>query len=296
MTGRWTVLPLLRTTTEFLAERGIPEPRRSAEFLLASILESPRLDLYLNYDRPLSDEEVEAYRAHVRRRLRLEPIQYITEKAGFRGLELHVDPRVLIPRPETELLVGEVASWARAEAERGRAPESGWRVIDLGTGSGAIACSLALELDPVAWILGTDRSSEAIAVAAENGVLVGADRTRWVVTDGLAGLDPDLRVDALVANPPYLADGDRPTLHRQVTEWEPAGALFAGPRGDEALARVVAEAQGYLRSDGLLAFEIGAGQANRARELVAATEGLEYLVTYRDYAGLERGVLALAKG
>ncbi len=146
MSEGWNVLSILRKTTEFLEGRGINEPRLSAEHLLADVLDCRRLDLYLRYDRPLSSDEVDSYRSRVKRRLAGEPVQYITGVAGFRGLELAVDPRVLVPRPETEQLVAEVLEWARARAARGRAPESGWRILDLGTGSGAIACALAVEL------------------------------------------------------------------------------------------------------------------------------------------------------
>lgn len=295
MARQWTVLAILRTTTQFLDERGVPEPRLSAEHLLADVLGCRRLELYLGYDRPLAPDEVEAYRARVKRRLAHEPIQYITGKAGFRGLELDVDRHVLVPRPETEMLVGEVLAWARAEAKRGRAPTGGWRMIDLGTGSGAIACALALELEGVRWVLGIDRSPAAIAVARANAARVGAGRTLWAAGDGLTAFRPDLGADAVVANPPYVADGERGKLPCEVAEWEPPEALFAGPRGDEALARIVAEAPAALRPEGLLALEVGAGQAPRVRDMIEVSAGLEYLAIYRDHAGVRRGVLALAR-
>jgi release factor glutamine methyltransferase len=127
----WTVLTLVRTTSEYFQKRGVPAPRLSAEYLLAEVLGCRRLDLYLDFDRPLSASEIDAYREHVRRRSAHEPIEYITGKAGFRDLELAVDPRVLIPRPETEQLVDEVLDWARAESRHGRAPSGGWRLIDV---------------------------------------------------------------------------------------------------------------------------------------------------------------------
>lgn len=293
---RWSVLAILRATTEHFEARGVGEPRLSAERLLADVLDCDRLDLYLAWDRPLGRDEIEAYRTRVKRRLAGEPVQYITGTAGFRDLELAVDTRVLVPRPETEILVGEVLEWARAEAARSHAPEPGWRMVDLGTGSGAIACALATELEGVRWVLGVDRSIEAVALARENAGRTGADRTRWVAADGLHALQPGARVDAIVSNPPYVAEGERASLPPEVAEWEPGEALFAGPQGEEMLARIVAEAPAHLRPDGLLALEVGAGQADRIRELVESSDGLEFLATYRDLAGTERGLLALATG
>ncbi|MDX1661522.1 MAG: hypothetical protein R3326_07005, partial [Gemmatimonadota bacterium] len=125
MTESWTVLSILRTTTGYFEEKGVAEPRLSAEHLLADVLDCRRLDLYLRYDRPLGPDEVSAYRARVKRRTAGEPVQYITGSTGFRGLDLAVDRRALVPRPETEVLVGEALEWARAEAGRDRRPEGG---------------------------------------------------------------------------------------------------------------------------------------------------------------------------
>ncbi len=290
----WTVLTLVRTTTEFFQKRGVPAPRLSAEYLLADVLGCRRLDLYLDFDRPLTAGEIDAYREHVRRRSTYEPIEYITGKAAFRELELAVDPRVLIPRPETEQLVDAVLEWARAESRCGRVPSGGWRLVDVGTGSGVIACALAQELDGLDYVLGIDSSPGAIVVARRNAERNRVRRTRWIVAEGLAALEPGLRVDAIVANPPYLADDERALLESQVVDWEPKTALFAGPRGDEALAVIVTAAAERLRPAGLLALEVGAGQAAGVREMIAASAGLEHLSTYRDHNGIERGVLALA--
>jgi release factor glutamine methyltransferase len=291
----WTVLSLLRTTSGFLAERGVTEPRLSAEHLLAHVLECRRLDLYLRFDRPVAESELAAYRAAVRRRLLGEPVQYITGRAAFRGVELAVDRRVLIPRPETELLVGEVLTWARAEAARGLAPAEGWRLLDLGTGSGAIAIALALELEGVGLVLASDRSVEALEAARANATRAGAERVAFVAADGLEAFRPGVRFDAVISNPPYLAAGERPALPAEVREWEPPEALFAGHRGDETLARIVAGAPERLRAGGLLALEVALGQAQSVRERIRETAGLAFLAGYRDFAGVERGVLALAR-
>jgi release factor glutamine methyltransferase len=290
----WSVLAILRTTTSFLEERGVSEPRLSAEHLLADVLDCRRLDLYLRFDRPLSPDEVESYRSRVRRRLAGEPVQYITGVAGFRGLELAVDPRVLVPRPETERLVAEVLEWARAKAARGAAPAAGWRILDLGTGSGAIACALALELEGARLVVGSDRSRPALEVARANAARVGAGRVAWVEADGLSAFRVAAAFDAIVCNPPYVAETDRSALPAEVRDWEPAEALFAGPEGTEAIARVVREAPEHLAADGLLAIEIGDRQEPAVRRMVEQVPALELLGGYQDHAGRARGVLALA--
>ena len=296
MSDGWNVLSILRTTTEFLEGRGVSEPRLSAEHLLADVLDCRRLDLYLRYDRPLSAEEVDSYRSRVRRRLAGEPVQYITGVAGFRGLELAVDRRVLVPRPETERLVAEVLEWARARAAHGRAPESGWRLLDLGTGSGAIACALALELEGVRGVVGSDRSFGALELASANAARVGARRIAWVAADRLSAFRSGPVFDAIVCNPPYVADGERGSLPAEVARWEPPEALFAGPAGTEAIAVIVREAPGRLREGGLLALEIGRGQDTAVRRMIEKVPGLEFLTGYDDLSGVARGVLALASG
>ncbi|HET9334341.1 MAG TPA: peptide chain release factor N(5)-glutamine methyltransferase [Gemmatimonadota bacterium] len=290
------MLSILRTTTAFLEERGVAEPRLSAEHLLADVLDCRRLDLYLRYDRPLSSEELASYRSRVKRRMVGEPVQYITGVAGFRGLELAVDQRVLVPRPETERLVAEVLEWARARAGRGRAPDSGWRILDLGTGSGAIACALSVELEGVRRVVASDRSVEALTVARENGARVGAAAMAWVAADGLSAFRSGPTFHAIVANLPYVADSDIAGLPIEVARWEPAGALFAGPAGTEAIAATVEDAPRCLAPGGLLALEVGRGQDAEARRRIDATPGLEFLAGWRDLAGVARGVLALADG
>ena len=290
----WSVLSILRTTTSFLEERGVSEPRLSAEHLLADVLDCRRLDLYLRYDRPHRPDEVDSYRSRVRRRLAGEPVQYITGVAGFRGLDLAVDPRVLVPRPETERLVAEVLEWARAKAARGAAPAAGWRMLDLGTGSGAIACALALELEGVRLVVGSDRSGPALEVARANAARLGAGRIAWVEADGLAAFRAVAGFDAIVCNPPYVAETERSSLPAEVRDWEPAEALFSGPEGTEAIARVVRDAPAHLAADGLLAIEIGDRQEPAVRRMVEQVGGLELLGDYRDHAGRTRGILAIA--
>ena len=280
-------LELTRLAAEHLAAKGVEEPRLDAELLLAHVLGIRRLDLYLQFERPLTPEEVASYREAVRRRSRREPLQYITGTVGFRELELGVDARVLIPRPETEVLVGAVLEWAEGR--------SGLVALDIGTGSGAIALSLLKE-GPFARVVATDVSPEALAVTRENAArtgLAGGLETRegalWApVGDGE-------RFDVIVSNPPYVAEADRGTLQPEVADHEPAAALFAGADGLGVLRGIVEGAWSRLETGGLLAVEVGLGQAREvAGWLEAARFGAPRIV--EDLTGRERVVLAARNG
>lgn len=275
-------------TAEYLAAKGVDRARLEGEHLLAHALGLKRLDLYLQYDRPLTPEELDGFRPLVKRRARREPLQYIVGSQPFRELDLLVDGRVLIPRPETEVLVEEVLAWAR-----GRAPEGGdLDALDLGTGSGAIALSLAVE-GPFRRVVATDRSVAALDVAALNRAAAGLDE-RVDLREG-ADFEPlaeDERFDVVVSNPPYVAERERPGLEPEVLDWEPEGALFAGPDGLDVIRRIVAGAPARLREGGLLALEIGAGQAGAVEGLLAGMDGWDSVTVRADLAGRERVVLA----
>src|SRR5687767_8313806 len=145
---------------------------------------------------------------------------------------------------------------SRAKAARGEAPATGWRILDLGTGSGAIACALALELEGVGLVVGSDKSRTALEVARANAARVGAGRIAWVEADGLSAFRDGAPFDAIVCNPPYVAETERSSLPAEVRDWEPTEALFAGPDGTEAIASIVRKAAAHLATDGLLAIEI----------------------------------------
>ena len=167
-------------------------------------------------------------------------------------------------------------------------------MLDLGTGSGAIACALAVELEGVRVVVGSDRSRPALEVARANAARVGAERVAWVEADGLSAFGAGPVFDAIVCNPPYVAETERSSLPAEVRDWEPAEALFAGPEGTETIARVVRDAPAHLAADGLLAIEIGDRQEPAVRRIVEQAPALELLGSYRDHAGRARGVLALA--
>jgi release factor glutamine methyltransferase len=239
-----------------LAERGVEHARLDAELLLAAVLGVRRLDLYLQFERPLTEGELDAFRTAVRRRMRREPLQYIVGSAAFRTVELAVDRRVLIPRPETELLVGLVLGWSKSH----RCGPAELAVLDIGTGSGAIALSLAAE-GGFGRVVATDVSDEALAVARGNAAKNGlAGRVEFRAGESWSALQPGERFDAIVSNPPYVAEVERSALAPEVAEWEPAGALFAGIDGLDVVRVLVGGAATRLRPGGLLALEVGTTQ------------------------------------
>lgn len=284
-------LELTRLAAEHLDAKGVEDGRLDAELLLAHVLGVRRLDLYLQFERPLTDEEVAEYREAVRRRARREPLQYITGEAAFRELVLRVDPRVLIPRPETEVLVGEVLDWARPAAVAG---PGGLLALDIGTGSGAIALSLLRE-GPFAAVVATDVSAGALDVAAANASALGlAERLDLRSGSVWAPVGDAERFDVIVANPPYVMDSAGATLMPEVRDHEPAGALYGGADGLEVVREIVAGARSHLRPGGLLALEIDPGQASTVTGLASAA-GLTAPRVVVDLAGRERVVLAVAR-
>lgn len=300
-------LDLTRLAADHLAEKGVEDARLDAELLLAHVLGIRRLDLYLQFERPLEPGEVAAYREAVRRRAAREPLQYITGEVEFRELTLAVDPRVLIPRPETEVLVGAVLAWAREEADGGDAAGAGAAggdlagatggsppgpVLEVGTGSGAIALSLLHE-GPFERVVATDSSAAALEVAASNAARHGLG-DRLALRHGPVwepiGDGEEFRV--IVANPPYVADGDEGGLEPEVREHEPGEALYAGGDGLGVIREIVVGAPSHVAAGGLLALEVGLGQAERVAALFRAA-GFPAPRVVEDLAGRERIVMAV---
>lgn len=282
-----TALELARQAGEFLGEKGIENGRLEAELLLSGLLGLRRLDLYLQYDRPIDATEIERFREAIRRRLRHEPLQYILGESEFRRLRLRVDRRVLIPRPETEVLVGKVLEWAAGRA--------GLSAIDIGTGSGAIALSLAVE-GGFDRIVATDVSADALDVARANAQLCGvADRIefRHGALWGMEG--DDAGFDVVASNPPYIAESEGAGLPPDVREWEPAGALFGGPDGLSVIGAIIDGAPDRLNGGGLLALEIGEGQAEAVLVRLRERDFTDARIA-KDLAGRERIALAARPG
>ena len=243
---------------------------RDAALLLRHALGISHAAQLADPKRRLTPAQQAAFDALVQRRLANEPIQYITGEQEFYGLTLGVTPAVLIPRPETEQLVEAVL----AELD----PTQPLRILDVGTGSGAIAIALAHHL-PRAHVTAVDLSAAALEVAASNAARHGlADRIRFVASDLLDALPPDeLPFDFIVSNPPYVPTADRGSLHPQVRDHEPAAALFAGPDGLNVYRRLIPQARTALRPNGILALEIGQGQREAVAALLAGWNELRFL-------------------
>jgi release factor glutamine methyltransferase len=244
--------------------------QRDAELLLLHVVQVSRATLLAHPDRELTPDQRAQYGDAIARRLRHEPIQYITGQQEFYGLAMNVTPAVLIPRPETEHLVEAVLRLLPADE-----PQA---IADIGTGSGAIAIALATHL-PRAQITALDISAEALAVTEANARKHNvANRIRFVESDLLAAVgDKPATFDAIVSNPPYVAETDRGTLSPEVRDYEPATALFAGEAGLDVYRRLIPQAHQALKPGGLLALEIGQGQRDGIRELLQGWDGVSFL-------------------
>jgi release factor glutamine methyltransferase len=252
-----------------------------ATLLLMHVLSLDRATLLAHPERPVTRPEQELLQSVTARRLTFEPIQYIIGQQEFYGLTLRVTPAVLIPRPETELLVEAVLN--RLD------PAQKLRIVDVGTGSGAIAIALAHHL-PTASVTAVDLSRRALAIARENVERHHLQRRVNLVVSNLLGAIADQEpFDAIVSNPPYIPASDRPTLHPQVREHEPPRALFAGPTGLEIYERLIPQAQAMLKPNGLLALEIGYGQRDSIAALLSSWRQVEFL---DDLQGIPRVALA----
>ncbi|HET7232899.1 MAG TPA: peptide chain release factor N(5)-glutamine methyltransferase [Longimicrobium sp.] len=280
---RWTVMELVGWTANYLGEKGLHNPRLNAEMLLAGSLGLKRLDLYLQFDRPLKADELAAFKARLLRRAKHEPLQYIDGTAAFRDLALRVDPRVLIPRPETEVLVQEVLDWAAAHGAR--------TALDVGTGSGAIALALATE-GPFERVVAVDVSPGALEVARENAASAAPAAPVDFRLGSLYDAVPGERFDVIASNPPYVGVEERASLDAEVRDWEPATALFAGTGGLDVIRPLVGGALRHLSPGGLLAMEIGASQADAVCAIVRAAGAFGEPRVRRDLAGRDRIVLA----
>lgn len=246
-----TILDVIQRSADFLGRRGVGAPRLQVELLLAHVLKMPRMNLYLNFERALSAQEVETLRELVRRRGQREPLQYIVGSASFCGLELALTRHVLVPRPETELLA------ERAWNFLGQLPANGQaRALDLGTGSGCLAIALAAHA-PTARVDATDLSGDALTTARQNAARHQvAERIAFHQGDGFAALGRESRFDLIVSNPPYIATAEIQTLEPEVRDYEPRVALDGGPDGLDFYRRIAAEAGAFLRPRGRAMLEL----------------------------------------
>jgi len=276
-----TVLEVLQSTTGYFQKRNIDSPRLNAEHLLAYVLDRKRMELYLDFERRLRESELAPLRELVKRRGSGEPLQHLLGTVEFCGRSFRCDTRALVPRPETEQLVELLISHFKCEMAYPR-------MVDVGTGSGVIALTLAAEF-PKAEIVGADISEDALMLARENAERVGlVDRVRFLRSNLLENVQPDL--DLIVANLPYVSTEDRQNLSREVLH-DPEVALFAGVRGDELVGQLIAQAPSWLRPGGMLAMEIGIGQSE-ALAAALADKNYRDILTEKDYSGVIRFLFA----
>lgn len=274
----WTIRSVLQWTQGFFKDKGLDSPRLDAELLIGDTLKLDRVRLYMDLDRPLDDAELAGIRERVRRRGRMEPVAYITGTRGFYELDLAVDPRVLIPRPDTERLV----ELALAALKDDAAP----RVVDVGTGSGAIGLSIA-HARPEARVLCCDISADALAVARANAEKAGLENVAFAQGDLLAparGFQPT----AILSNPPYIDSAEIDRLMPDVRLFEPRLALDGGPDGLVLVRRLVREAAALLPPGGPLLIEIGHDQGERAAQVARDLGAFEDISVEKDYGAKDR--------
>ena len=286
----WTVLRLITWTQGYFEKHGIESPRLHAEVLLAHVLGWKRIDLYTQFDQVVEPTNLAAYRELIKRRLQHEPLQYLVGKTEFLALSLQVQPGVLIPRPETEVLVEQTIDLARQMLFI-----SELLAADVGTGSGAIAIALA-KFIPSLKVVATDVSPEALTIARGNAERHGvANRIRFLEgdfleplrRDGLAG-----KLHFLISNPPYIREGDWANLMPEVRNHEPRAAAIAGPEGTEFHRGLIDGAKEFLLPGGWLILEIDPPQAEVVRRLAQSADHLRDVATVKDHQDRDRALLA----
>jgi release factor glutamine methyltransferase len=278
------VLEIIKKTTEFFSAKGIESSRLNAELLIGHALGLKRMELYLQFERLLGEPELEKIRSLVRRRGQREPLQYILGETEFSGLRLKVDRRALIPRPETELLVERIVDLC---------PTAPAALLDLGTGSGAIALALAKAF-PAASVAGVDESEEALALARENTAALGlSERVTFTHSDWFSAVSAEARFDLIVANPPYLSAAETGETAPEVKGFEPVAALTpaSGANGTEDLRAIIAAAPKFLGPGGCLALETGPHQHRELLELLSGV-GFSRRKSEPDLTGRDRFLFA----
>jgi release factor glutamine methyltransferase len=283
-----TLREALTDAIAFLDENAVGSPRMNAEMLLMFTLACDRAYLYAHPERELTSDEKARYQSHLQERSRGVPAQYIVGHQEFWGLDFIVSPAVLIPRPETEHLVEATIELARtiSTTEEQRDRDGRLKIIDVGTGSGAIALALAREL-PDADITAVDISPEALEVARTNAARLELERVKFQQNDLLAGFE-GAEFNFVVSNPPYVGESEADKVQLEVRKYEPHIAVFGGPEGLDAVRRLIPQAHAALRAGGWLLMEVGYSQAERVREMLT---GWNDVHTVPDLQGIPRVVV-----
>jgi release factor glutamine methyltransferase len=277
---------ILDKTTQFFKDKKIETPRLDAELLLSSALGFTRIELYLKFEKTLNDTELTKCRDFVRRRSTGEPVAYILGKKDFYGLTFDVAPGVLVPRPETELLVDEIVRHFKDRKEESL------KILDLGCGTGCISLALLSQL-PNAKATLLDISEKAVEISKANAEKLNfSDRVEIRMQDAGRCFDATKYFDVIVANPPYIADGD-PLVQTSVREFEPGEALFAGPNGTEKISEWFSAYNQQLEKCGIIGFEVGHTQTGYLADLMKSRSDYRAVKIVKDLSGLERHVVAV---
>ena len=282
----WTVGSILKWTEQYFGSKGVESPRLDAEVLLSHVLKKERIYLYVHFDEPLEQKELAAYRELVKQRVQRVPVAYLVGTREFMGLDFKVTPAVLIPRPDTEILVQAVLD----RLQKSTGDQSSSVVLDVGTGSGAVCLSL-LHYRPELQAVTVDISADALTVARENAAQLGvAERIEFLQGDLLQPV-AGRKFSAIVSNPPYIPAADLAGLEPEVKDHEPIQALAGGKDGLDFYRRLLQGGAALLAEGGFLAFEVGIRQAKEVAALAAAESLLGRTEILKDYAGIERVVV-----
>ena len=282
-----TVLESLNLSADYLQKHGIESPRINAELLLASILNCKRLDLYLAFDKPLSEDELEKYRNFIKRRGKFEPLQYITGSVEFYGIEIKVNPSVLIPRPETEILIDSVIEHVKTKEEI--------TILDIGCGSGNIAIALAANISNCK-VYGTDISKDALKISVDNAEVNGVtNKTEFHLKDILSDDFSDLpKMDIIVSNPPYVSEEKFDRVQNEIKYFEPNIAVTDFSDGYKFYNAISEKAKQLLKPGGKIFFELSENQHTKVKAIMEAN-GIKDIRINKDYLNIERviyGVLS----
>ncbi len=293
-----TVLEILNRTKTFFEKKGVPDPLLDAQYIISHGLKMKnRMDLYLNFEKPLTPAELDELRPMVARRANREPLQHIIGDTSFRGFIIKCDPRALIPRPETESLV----DMARNSLKGVESPF----IVEIGTGSGCISIACAKEIEN-SKVLACDISDDALALAKENAAanecatkltFAKGDLLNAVSADALsaAGLATDAKIDCLIANLPYIPDGEKENLQPEVANFDPALALFGGADGLDLVRKLLSQTEGRLNSGASILLEIGSEQAPMLETEASNYPWLEFTGSHKDFCDNVRFVSYKAK-
>ena len=271
----WTVRRLIEWTSDFFAEKNLNEPLLSAQILLAETLNCSKVDLYLRYENVVDKDKLAVFRGYIQRASAGEPIAYLIGHKEFFSLDMMVNSSVLVPRPETEILVQWVVRKVRSAFSNRKSIE----ILEIGTGSGCIAIALAKNVPGRTKIIAVDNSDKALAVARENCRRHGVeDKIVLRKSNLFEDVGMENRFDFIVSNPPYITEEDFADLPRHIKEYEPAEALYGGQNGLDVIKPIIAESYNFLAPDGYLAIEIGYNQSESVRELMQERgyEGVEF--------------------